>query len=65
MKNDIIHPINVNIHEIIKPTKCPKDIKFNVIKTANGNMGTIDSIIIKKHPKNGPHIPSKFNISKI
>lgn len=49
----------------MKPIILPKEIKFNVIKTAKGKIGTIDSITIKKQPKTGPQIPSKFIISKI
>ena len=49
----------------MKPIILPKEIKFNVIKTAKGKTGTMDSITIKKHPKIGPHIPSKLIISKI
>ena len=45
--------------------KCPKVIKFKVIKTAKGKIGAIDSITIKKQPKTGPKIPNKFIISKI
>ena len=44
----------------MKPIILPKEIKFNVIKTAKGKTGTMDSITIKKHPKTGPHIPSKL-----
>ena len=60
-----MQPSKVNIQEIIKPIKCPKDIKFKVIKTAKGKIGIIDSITIKKQPKTGPHIPSKLISCKI
>lgn len=42
---------------MIKPKIDPNVIQFRVIKTHKGKMGTIDSIVIKKHPRIGPASP--------
>lgn len=56
------HPITVHIQEIIKPIMCPKAKKLTVIKTNNGKIGIIDSIIIKKHAKIGANAPIEFKV---
>ena len=47
-------PMHVEIQDKIKPKTEPKEVTFKAINTPNGNIGIMDSKIIKTIPEIGP-----------